>query len=201
MHDDESLTILAEEVLAEEVLRDIERSLSSNDLKTEFSVMPARGPQANIFFIATTAVAVIFGTAFVKKLGEKAAEDTWPHLKDALRTTWDNYFGNPPKIPVAQIGLNGPIPTEYSQILSLYCISKSGQRIKFLYKESWSAKECERITELYLHHLSEFVATDQGPVQNLADSWKTSLGVVAIAYDGDTGGLKRINPLPPGVHV
>lgn len=169
----------------------------------DFHAVPDRGPQASILLLGFTSVALIFGGAFIKKLGDKAAEDCYPHIKRALLGVYKKYFGPNASYQVKVISSseNKMPETPYSLILALYCVGRNNEKVKFLYRTDWTQEEFEEATERYLESMVDFVGKGQGVVAELVQEEPVIVQPYLIAMDASSGRLVRVNALPEGVGI
>ncbi|MEZ8467615.1 hypothetical protein AB6D20_021520 [Vibrio splendidus] len=157
----EILNIGVESGFDDEILNDLKESMSSFGDDIEFHEMPPQGVQASILLQGMSAIVIVFGVAFVKKLGDKTAEDCYPYFKRGLSTIYRKYFGESSEVEsivlVSKNSKNKAPDTRYSLVLSMYCSTPSNQRVKFLYAKDWSQKEFDLATEKYIDEISLLV--------------------------------------------
>ncbi|PST68234.1 hypothetical protein AYI77_04330 [Shewanella algae] len=195
------LNIAFEESIDSKAIDQLKQSLKHLGQDVAFHETPKKGPQASILLLGISSVAILFGGAFVKKLGDKAAEDTYPHIKNALSKLYLKYFGEDPeyKVSILTTSENKEPDTKYSLILALYCVGKDNQRAKFLYETSWSKEQFEIATDIYIRAMTEFVTNNQSEVKELIDASGSRMEPHLIAWSPSVGKLVRISALPSHV--
>ena len=181
------LNIGFESDIDDEVLNELKESLSSYGSDVEFHEMPHQGVQASIFLHGISAIAIVFGGAFVKKLGDKAAEDCYPYLKRGLANVYKKYFGKSPEIEkIIIVGKNSKhkaLETRYSLIVSLYCSTASNQRVKFLYVKNWTQEEFDLATEKYITEIALLANGKDCEVSPLLLQQRALVGQYLVAWD------------------
>tara|TARA_B110000211_G_C14035879_1_gene534493 strand:+ start:345 stop:956 length:612 start_codon:yes stop_codon:yes gene_type:complete len=191
--------IIFEEGMDTEAIIHLKNNLAFFEDNIEFHQTPAQGIQVSAILVMMTSIAFIFGASFVKKLGDRTAEDCYPIIKKSLETVYKKYFGKNPEYRyqiITSRNSSKKVPdSDYSLVLALYCVSKNNERVKFLYKTSWGKKQFDAVTEIYLSSIIEFVNTDSGAVRDLLDEKPTSLPPSLIAWDEFTGTLTKLSPL------
>ncbi|MGE6569531.1 hypothetical protein ACQKE9_13385 [Shewanella vesiculosa] len=197
------LNVAFEESIDSEAIDQLKQSLEHLGQDVAFHETPEKGPQASILLLGISSVAILFGGAFVKKLGDKAAEDAYPHIKNALSKLYTKYFGEDPKykVRILTTSENKAPDTKYSLILALYCVGKDNQRAKFLYETTWSKEQFEMATDVYIQAMTEFVSNDQSEVSELIIASESRMEPHLIAWDPSVDALVRINALPSHVRI
>lgn len=197
------LNVAFEESIDSEAIDQLKQSLEHLGQDVAFQETPEKGPQASILLLGISSVAILFGGAFVKKLGDKAAEDAYSHIKNALSKLYLKYFGEDPeyKVRVLTTSENKAPDTKYSLILALYCVGKDNQRAKFLYETSWSKEQFEMATDIYIRAMTEFVTNNQSEVRELIDASGSRMEPHLIAWSPSVGELVRVSALPSHVHI
>ncbi|MBY8305858.1 hypothetical protein [Vibrio fluvialis] len=194
------LNIGFESDIDDEVLNELKESLSLFGNDVEFHEMPPRGVQASIVLYGFSAIAIVFGSAFVKKLGDKAAEDCYPFLKRGLANVYKKYFGESPEIEkVIIVGKNSKQKTpetRYSLVLSLYCSTVLNQRVKFLYAKDWTQEEFDLATEKYIAEIALLVNGKDCEVSQLLLQQRAVAGQYLIAWNEANDKFIAVNILP-----
>lgn len=195
---DQILNIAFEQHVDQEAVTQLQQTLAVLGNEVEFHEVPDKGPQASLLLLGMSSVALIFGGAFAKKLGERAAEDSWPLIKKGLSKIYQKYFGENPehKVVIFTSSEEKAPDSKYSLILSLYCVGKNGQRVKFLYESKWTQVQFDKATEVYLSSISEFVALGSGEVQALIDKSPSKQSLALVAWDDQNQRLISVNVLP-----
>src|SRR3954462_15034732 len=91
---EENLHLMFEAGVDEEAITQFDNAFSQSGKSIDLHEIPHRGPQASILLLGATSIGVIFFGAFVKKLGDKTAEDVYPPLKNGLVGIYKKYFGS-----------------------------------------------------------------------------------------------------------
>jgi len=197
------LNIAFEESIDTQAINHMRNSFSAFGDDAEFHEQPDKGIQASIFLLTMSSIAIIFGGAFVKKLGDKAAEDAYGVIKSGLASVYQKYFGANPeyKMIITASAKEKAPKTKYSLILSLYCIGKQGERVKLLYDTNWTKEQFDKVTDLYLAAISEFVSKDTGDIQTILNTTPCIMQPNLIAWDETTNDLVFINPIPESVRI
>lgn len=164
----------------------------------EFHELPKSGPQASVLLYGFTSIAFCFGLAFVKKLGDKAAEDCYPYIKKSLLGVYENYFGEKAKyrIQVISTSEKKSPDTKYSLVLALYCIGKNNEMLKFLYESDWNKEQFDEATQIYINAMVEFVNEDFGAVSSLLTSSSNRSQPHLIAWDSRVKKLVSVDSVP-----
>ena len=199
----ELLNVAVEEDIDNEATDQLKAAIASFGQDAEFHEVPRRGPQASLLLLGFTSVALVFGGAFVKKLGDQAAEDCYPHIKNALLGVYKKYFGRDAKyrsLIVTSSKKKSP-DTKYSLILALYCVGVNNERVKFLYVTDWSHEEFEEATHEYIQSMAEFLNGNGGAVSRLISENPSCVQPYLIAWNSSEKRLVRINALPEGVNI
>ena len=193
----EILNVVVEDDIDSEALETLEVALSS--LKEDFDIhkIPPKDLQASLLLFGFTSVAVIFGGAFVKKLGDKAAEDSYPYIKQAISGIYHKYFGSNPlyQVRILTSSENKAPNTKYSLILALYCVGKNNEHVKFLYETNWTKEEFDKATGIYIEAMIDFVGSSSGVVNELIKSGST-MEPHLIAWDAGDSALVKIEAIP-----
>jgi hypothetical protein len=197
------LNIAFEESIDSEAIDQLKQSLEHLGQDVAFHETPEKGPQASILLLGISSVAIIFGGAFVKKLGDKAAEDAYPYIKNSLSKLYTKYFGEDPKykVRILTTSENKAPDTKYSLILALYCVGKDNHQAKFLYETTWSKEQFEMATDIYIRAMTEFVTNDQSEVRELIIASESRMQPHLIAWDPSVEALVRINALSSHVRI
>ena len=151
----ELLIVAIEESIDAETVDHLKTELSFFEDDVDFHPLPKSGPQANILLFGITSIAIVFGAAFIKKLGDKAAEDSYPYIKRAFVKLYQNYFGKDPQyqMRILSSSENKAPGTKYSLIFALYCTSPRGKTLKFLYETGWTHSQFDEATKVYLESI------------------------------------------------
>lgn len=192
------LNVAFEESLDAEAVKQLKAGLSSYEDDVYFHQMPKSAPQASLLLLGVTSVAILFGGAFVKKLGDKAAEDCYPHIKKALSKVYKKYFGKNPQyqIRIVTTSENKTPDTKYSLILALYCNSQDGKAVKFLYETGWTNSQFDEATKVYVESMFDLIIADEGAAKDLLVSADNRIQPCLIAWDADKKALIRVDVLP-----
>ncbi|WP_105170067.1 hypothetical protein [Pseudoalteromonas sp. T1lg23B] len=199
------LNVVFEDGIDSEAILNLKSELATFEDSVEFYETPDKGPQASIILLTMSSIALVFGAAFVKKLGDKAAEDCYPIIKKSLQTIYKKYFGEGAEyecqiITSSQSSKKVP-ETDYSLVLALYCVGKNNERVKLLYKTNWEQSQFEKATDIYLSSITKFVNSGAGEVQDLIDKSPNSMQPALIAWDEISDKLIKINPMPRSIGI
>ncbi|NQZ53846.1 MAG: hypothetical protein HRT93_06290 [Piscirickettsiaceae bacterium] len=201
----DNLNIAFEEHIDEDVVTQLKDSLLIFRDDVDFHALPEKGPQASILLLMLSSVAIVFGTAFVKKLGDKAAEDSYPYIKKGLSKLYKKYFGGNSQYQLEALrsrNAQKKAPyTKYSLILSLYCVGQNNERVKFLYETNWSEEEFDKATMIYIESIIEFVNEDHSIVKELIASKPSRMEPYLIALEPQDEKLIRVSALPEHVDI
>ena len=199
----EVLDVAFENNLDDEAIDQLKRALSYFGEDVQFHEVPKSGPQASILLLGFTSIALVFGGAFVKKLGDKAAEDCYPHIKSALSKIYEKYFGKHPKykIRIITTSENKSPDTKYSLVFALYCVGQENERVKFLYETEWSEEQFEMATALYIRSMIDFVGSGTGAVKDLLANNPPRIQPYLVAWDADSNLLVKGSALPENVQI
>lgn len=197
------LNVAVEEGIDQEAVSELRDAIAFFGGEADFHPVPDRGPQASILLLGFTSVALIFGGAFLKKLGDQAAEDCYPHIKRGLLGVYKKYFGPGAsyQVKIVSSSERKSPETPYSLILALYCVGRNNERVKFLYRTDWSQEEFEEATDRYLESMVDFVGQGQGVVADLILEEPVNVQPYLIAMDIEAGRLVRVNALPDNVSI
>ena len=192
------LNVAFEESIDKQAIAEMKNAFALFGDDAQFHEVPDKGIQASILLLTMSSIAIIFGVAFVKKLGDKAAEDAYPIIKSGLSTVYKKYFGSKAeyKVVITASSEKKAQPTKYSLILSLYCIGKNGEKVKLLYDENWSKEQFDEATDYYLSAISDFVSNSAGKIQNVLNQNQCVMPPSLIAWDEATNKLIYIDPIP-----
>ncbi len=201
--DQDLLNIVIEETIDLDAVKHLEEELSFFGSDVSIQKVPPAGPQASILLLGVSSLAAIFGAAFLKKLGEKTAEDVYPRIKKALTKVHEKYFGVNPeyKLTIITSGKNKVLETKYSLLLGLYCASKDNLQAKFIYESDWSIKQFDQATGFYIDAMVEFVSNDSNKVRQLIIESGSNMQPHLIVWDFEKAELIKVNPFPNHVRI
>lgn len=201
----EILNVAVEEGVDREFVDQLMSGISLFGDEAEFHETPKSGPQASIFLYGFTSIAFVFGAAFVKKLGDKAAEDCYPYLKSALLGVYEKYFGEDAKYRIQFMSTSEKKSpdTKYSLVLALYCVGQKNERVKFLYETGWDKSQFDEATQVYIDAIVEFVNDNVGSssVSKLASSNGSRMQPYLIAWDSEEKKLVSVNPISSNPNI
>jgi len=201
----EILNVAVEEGVDREAVDQLRSGISLFGDEAEIHEIPKSGAQASILLYGFTSIALVFGAAFVKKLGDKAAEDCYPYLKHALLGVYEKYFGENAKYCVQVISTSEKKSpdTKYSLVLALYCVGQSNERVKFLYETGWDKGQFDEATQVYIEAMVEFVNDDVGSssVSKLVSSKSSRMQPYLVAWDSEEKTLVSVNPIPSDANI
>jgi hypothetical protein len=171
----------------------------NQDSGLEFHKKPDKGMQASILLLTASGIAIVFATAFAKKLGEKVAEDSWDLFKKGLKKIHGAYFGKKKLYEMTYIssGVNKVKETKYSTVFSIYCITKSEVRVKFLFETNWEIDEFQKANTIYLDTMNEYYNSSESRLQEIYDTTVKPRSVgfpILVAVDLDSNKLIEIDP-------
>jgi hypothetical protein len=202
---EDNLNIAYEDHVDPTVIEEMKSTLSVFGNDVDFHALPDKGPQASILLLMLSSIAVVFSTAFVKKLGDKAAEDSYPYIKKSLSKLYQKYFGKDRQYRFEYITSTNAekkaSDTKYSLIFSLYCVDKNNERVKFLYETDWTEEEFDKATMIYIKSIVEFINEDDCIIKKLIASKPTRMAPYLIALEPKSNKLIRINALPEHIDI
>lgn len=193
----DNLNIGIEDSVDKEVYLELFNSLQHLE-NVDFHNIPSAGPQFGIQLTMPTAIAIMFGSAFINALGEKAGQDFYPHMEEGLTNVYAKYFGKDPQIKTVTIvganSKNKAPKTRYSLTLSLYVMTKENQRIKFLYVTDWTKDEFDLATRKYTEEITQIMKSDTGKVKALMNNKNKNATPFLVAWDESTDKFIHVDP-------
>lgn len=202
---EDNLNIVYEEHIDPAVIEEMKSTLSVFGSDIDFHSLPDKGPQASILLLMLSSIAIVFSTAFIKKLGDKAAEDSYPYIKKSLSKLYQKYFGKDRQYKfeyITSTSAEKKAPdTKYSLIFSLYCVGKNNERVKFLYETDWTEEEFDKATMIYIKSIIEFINNDDCIIKELIVSKPTRMAPYLIALESKSNKFIRVNALPEHIDI
>jgi hypothetical protein len=197
------LNVAFEESVDKQAIAEMKNHFALFGDDAQFHEVPDKGIQASILLLTMSSIAIIFGEAFVKKLGDKAAEDVYPIIKSGLSTVYKKYFGSNAQYTtvITASSEKKAQTTKYSLVLSLYCVGKNGEKVKLLYNESWNQDQFDEATDFYLSAITDFVSNSSGKIQNILNQNQCVMPPSLIAWDETSNQLIYIDPIPKSKRI
>lgn len=161
---------------------------------------PEPGPFACAEWYIPTAAALWIAKPYFETILKRTAEDHYPHIKRAVGSIWQNFFGDAPLVPRLRIFSSPPKKAssnyEFSLTFSVVGQGVDRERFKLLLPNSWSRQELERATEIFIAFVAAYHAAEISR-DDLEQLRAATIGnVVALTVDQDTGRIRFLNPIP-----